>query len=125
MKINVKAENITLTPDIYEYLDKRLAPIEKIIQGDSAAMAHVEIGKPSQHHKTGNFFEARIQLHVSGRDFTALATGDSVYSAIDGMKDDITRELTTHKDKQLTRTKKGGRHIKNILRRMWPFGGRE
>ncbi len=125
MKINVTADNITLTPDIYEYLDKRLSHLERILGDDTAAMASVEVGKSTQHHKTGSFFEARIQLHVSGRDFTAEASGESVYAAIDAMKDEITRELTAHKDKQLTQVKKGGRQFKNLLRKMWPFGSRE
>lgn len=123
MKLNVKAENITLTPDIYSYLEKKLAPIEKILEGDTAAHANIEIGKSSRHHKTGNFFEARIQLHFSGQDITTQALGESIYAAIDGMKDEITRELTSKKDKQLTQVKKGGRRIKELLRSVWPFGG--
>ena len=125
MKINVKAENITLTPDIYEYLDKRLSHLDKMLGNDTAAIAQVEVGKSTRHHKTGSFFEAKMQLHVSGRDFTAEAMGESVYAAIDMMKDEITRELTAHKDKQLTRVKKGGRRLKNLIQRVWPFGSRE
>lgn len=123
MKLNVKAENITLTPDVYSYLEKKLANVEKILEGDSAAFAQVEIGKSSRHHKTGNFFEARIQLHYSGQDITVQALGESVYAAIDGMKDELSRELTSLKDRHVTQGRKGGRRIKELLRSVWPFGG--
>ncbi len=95
--------------------------MDKILEGDTAAQAHIEIGKSSRHHKTGNFFEAKIQLHFSGKDISASALGESVYAAIDGMKDELARELTNIKDKHLTQVKKGGRTIKQVLKRVWPF----
>lgn len=122
MKVNVQAHGITLTPDIYEYLDKKLAHIEKLLGPDSSAIAHVEVGKTTNHHKTGNLFEAKIQLRIAGREFTGHASGESVYAAIDILKDEISAELSNHKDKKLTRIKNGGRAVKNLMRRMWPFG---
>ena len=122
MKVNVQAENITLTPDIYEYLEKKLAHVEKLLEEDPSAIAQVEVGKSTRHHKTGNFYEAKIQLHASGQDVTAVALGESVYAAIDGMKDELTRELTAHKDKNLTQVKKGGRLFKRLFHKVWPFG---
>lgn len=125
MKVNVQAQGITLTPDIYEYLDKKLASIDKHLHGDESAIAHVEVGKETNHHKTGNFFEARMTLRVGGREFVASARGESVYAAIDVLKDEISRELSAYKDKQVTMLKKGGRALKNIFRRAWPFGKEE
>ena len=123
MNINVTGENITLTPDIYAYLDKKNAHIEKILGADApGASGQIEIGKASQHHKTGVLFEARITLRAGGRDFTAAAEGESLYGAIDAVKDELCRELTSHKDKQLTLVKRGGRTVKTMLRRLWPFG---
>ena len=126
MRTNVTGEHITLTPDIYAYLNKKMAHVEKML-GDAGryAVAHVEIGKTTEHHKSGNLFEAKVTMSVDGKDFTEVAEGETLYGAIDRMKDDICRELTSYKDKKITLVRRGGRSVKNILRRLWPFGSRE
>ena len=120
MRINVNAANIKLTPEIYAYLNKKLAHVEKLVDGD--AVLHVELGKTTRHHQSGSFYEAQIQLHTHGRDVTSRAEEESLYAAIDVMRDEITRELTQEKEKRLTLMRRGGRMVKATLRKLWPFG---
>lgn len=116
MKINVKAQQITLTPAISDYLTKRLASVKKFLGSiDDAAIAQVEVGKTTKHHKSGDYFIAEIHLRAWGKDFTAKATESDLYAAIDKMKDELVGEITAHKDKKVTNERTGNRTIKDLL----------
>ena len=46
MKINIKSTSITLTPEITDYLDKKLESLTKFIDPNNAAVTiDVELGK--------------------------------------------------------------------------------
>lgn len=116
MKINVKAQQIVLTPAISDYLAKRLATVKKFLGAiDDAAIAQVEVGKTTKHHKSGDYFKAEIHVRAWGKDFTAKAEESDLYAAIDKMKDELVGEITAHKDKKVTNERAGSRTIKDLL----------
>ena len=124
MKISsLKATNIELTPDIDEYIRKRIAMLDKVVdRDDTSARVAAELGKTTQHHKEGNFYFAEFNVHISGKNFRAVAERDDLYAAIDEAKDEIIREVSQFKNKQRTLIRRGGAIIKNILRGVGDFG---
>tara|TARA_Y100000310_G_scaffold288684_2_gene314554 strand:- start:3339 stop:3752 length:414 start_codon:yes stop_codon:yes gene_type:complete len=111
-----KATNITLTPDIEAYLDKRLAAVDKLIKNEGeAAICEVEVGKTTKHHQSGDIFRAEINLTIGGELLRAVATADTLKIAIDKVKKDILRELRKRKDKRLDFVKRGGAKMKGAL----------
>lgn len=121
MTINLKATGITLTPQISEYLDKRLEGVQKFLpEGEGAFVANVELGKTTRHHQTGDIFKAEITVHFGGRTFRAVSERQDLYSAIDDMKDEITRELGSYKEKRLSILRRSGQKLKNILKGIYP-----
>lgn len=120
MKINIKATNIELTGAINEYLDKRLSALDKFIEADDdSAMCYVEVGRTSDHHKTGDVFRAEINLHWHGQAFRAEDESADLYSAIDLAKDEMLRELRSDKAKRVSLIKRGGARIKDMIRGMY------
>jgi ribosomal subunit interface protein len=120
MKINLKATNLTITNEISEYLDKRLLGIEKFLPEDSNAFTiNVELGKTTRHHQTGDIFRAEIMVRIGGLNFRAVSENIDLYSAIDEMKDEIGRELASHKEKKLSLLRRGGQRLKNLIRRFY------
>ena len=116
MKINVKAQQIVLTPAISDYLTKRLAGVKKFLGViDDAAIAQVEVGKTTKHHKSGNYFIAEIHLRAWGKEFTAKAVESDLYAAIDKMRDELVGEITAHKEKKVANERDGSRTIKELL----------
>ena len=69
MEVKIKQTNITLTPDIAGYLDKKLEAFEKFVADDPTAICEVEVGKTTKHHQTGNIFFAEITLTGAGGQF--------------------------------------------------------
>ena len=120
MKISIKTTNITLTPDIKEYLDRKLESLKKFIGADDSAVAvDVELGKSSTHHQTGDVFRAEINVFEGKKSHRAVAEGNDLVSALDGMKDQILHSLRNDKTKKMTLIKKTGSRLKQFIRRFY------
>ena len=122
MKKNIKATNIELTQAITDYLDKRFDTFDKFISADDeSVLCDIEVGKTTHHHKSGDIFRAEVNLHIPGKDFYASSKKEDLYSAIDEVKDEITRAIKSHKSKNTTLARKGALRFKNILRGITDF----
>src|SRR3989344_5154226 len=74
MRLNTKATNITLTPDIQEYLEKRVEAIGKIIDlNNSTLLIETELARTTEHHQSGDIFMAEINLTYEGEHFRAVS----------------------------------------------------
>ena len=116
MTTNIKASNVELTAEIRNYLDRRLEGFQKFLpEGKDASVADIELSRVTKHH-TGDVFLAEINIRVGGRVFHAVSERHDLYEAIDHMRDEITRELGSYKEKRLSLIRRGGQKIKNLLR---------
>jgi ribosomal subunit interface protein len=116
MNIQIKATGIELTPAISSYAEKRLDSIKKYFETDKMPNMFVELGKESNHHKSGDIFRAEVRIGGAGQDFYAVSLTEDLYTAIDKVKDEIIREITKTKGKRETMMRKGGRMIKDAMR---------
>ncbi len=116
MNINIKATGITLTPDVRDYLDKKLYSIGKFINPDSDTVkAQVELGRTTRHHQTGDIFRAEINLIADGKSYRAVSEESDLLSAIDFMKDTVLTELRADKSKKIHFLRKSGQRVKEFL----------
>lgn len=120
MKTNIKATGIFLTPAISEYINKKVLMLQKFFSQEKEVLVSVEVGKTTKHHKSGDFFRAEIKIVAAGEDYYAVVEKDDLYAAIDEVKDEIVRELTSKRKKALRLFRRGSAKIKNLLR----WGGR-
>lgn len=113
--------NDSLTPAISEYVEKRLAHLDKFIKPEDleVAMCYVDIGKTTNHHKTGDIFKAEFTLHIGGKSLRAVSEKEDLYSAIDSVNDEMTKAIKTQKEKKNSFIRKGGAKIKNILKGLY------
>lgn len=122
MKINLKSTNLAVTPEISDYLDKRLEAAEKFLPKDyGACMADVELGRTTRHHQTGDIFRAEVNILIGKKSFRAVSENQDLFSAIDAVKDEITRALGADKGKRISLLRRGGQKIKNALRGISPW----
>ncbi len=118
MKINIKTVGVELAPEIREYVEKKLAVIERFghLMGEDAAL-HLILGKTTEHHKGGaDAFSAEIQLRAMGRDIVAKSFGADIRAAIDGLKDELSKTLVSGADKKRTLLRRGASAVKNFLK---------
>ncbi len=121
MNINIKATNVSLTPAIEDYVGKKVAMLQKIInREDTSASISVEVGKTTEHHKSGDVFFAEFNLHIAGKNFYARKEAVDVYSAIDIVKDELADAVLAYKGKKETLFRRGALSLKNMIRGL-PF----
>ena len=122
MNIRVKGTNITLTPAISAYVDKRVSKLDKLVGGDPSIMCDIELGKTSAHHQKGDIFRAEIHIVGAGLDAYAAAEHEDLYAAIDEVRDDIVRDLRAKKGKRLSYIRRGGAQVKAMVKGLLPWG---
>jgi len=118
MKINIKTTNIELTDTIRDYLEKKVAQIEKVITSPQAEpIVDVEIGKTTNAKRSGSdLYKAEINVEVAGKFYRYSAEEAELYAAIDKMKDEIVREIRKDKERRRDIFIRGARRIKDIIR---------
>jgi ribosomal subunit interface protein len=115
MKINVQGLHTDLTLVIIEYTQKRLSTLSKFVKDDSIVCT-VELIKTTNHHKSGDIFKAEGFLKINGEDIYAMSEKEDLYQAVDELRDELERILSSRKDKKITLFRKGAQRIKNIIK---------
>ena len=116
MNISIKATNIELTPALKDYTEKRMKGIVKFTEGGDAAIA-VEIGKTTAHHKGGDVFEASVNVVTPlGKQYHAASQKADLYEAIDDIRSEVVREITSARGKRDSLFRRGARRVKDMLR---------
>ena len=121
--VKIKSTNLTLLPEVEGYIRTKIQMLEKFFkhyaeEGD--LLFEVEIGKTTEHHRSGDVFRAEINFTAPGVYFRSESLKDDLYAAIDEAKDELSRELRKSKNKSINLLKRGGAALKNLLRRDTP-----
>ena len=116
MRIIIQITSIENSSAIEEYVGKKLKPLERLLKDREEAIARVEVGKSTKHHKKGDVFFAEVNLHVKGKEFRSVEQANDLYAAIDLMKDEVLAEVKAYLDKQRGNAKHGGQLAKKKLR---------
>lgn len=117
MRIQLKATEIELTEPIKNYAEKKVLALSKYLdEVNEEAIASVEIGKTTEHHRKGDVFRAEISLRSHGKQYYVSSEKHDLYTAIDTVKDDLMRELVSSKEKRISLIRRGGAKIKNIIK---------
>jgi len=110
MKIVIKATNIKLTGVLEKYTIEKLTGLEKFLKPvfeKTQPTLHIEIGKLSKHHRTGNIFYAEGQLFLPGKILRAVTERGNLKLAVVEIKDELQRQLKTYKKKEMLKRQKG------------------
>ena len=117
MKYGMKATDIELTASIEEYFGKKMAALDKVAAHFGEALsAHVEAGRTTRHHRSGDVFRVEIRIHVPGRELRAESVGKTLLEAMDKAQEDMRTELERHKEKSVDAKRRGGAELKKMLR---------
>ena len=118
MQIQIKATNLALTPAIKEYIEKKIAPLGRFLQKESAsaiknkkvlASSHrelkdrvifIEIARTTRHHRHGNIFYAEATLELDKETLRAEHSDYDIRVAIDKVRDKFKKEIIKHKEKK-------------------------
>ncbi len=118
MQIKINAVNIELTDAIQSYVEEKIQGVGKFVRANEheVPLAEIEIGKTSNHHRSGDIFRAEAILTLRGKTLRATAEKDDLYAAVDELREELVRSVTTREGKERTLFRKGAQKIKNLLR---------
>jgi ribosomal subunit interface protein len=117
MRTTVKAKNIVLTEAISTYLDKRFSVLNKYIEeSDDSVILDIEVGKVSNHHKSGDIFRAEANLTGHGLSLRVEEEHSDLYTAIDLAKDQLVEALRAKRHKRIDAIRRGGARIKAFVK---------
>jgi len=119
MKVHIQTVGIDLTDALESYIEKKFELVKRLLaRPDSrgAVSARIEIGKTTKHRHAGELFKAEAHITLGKHQYNAEEVKDDLYAAIDAVKDELSREITAHKDRKQTMKTRGGRKLKKMLK---------
>lgn len=115
MRIILKGTNVELTQELRDYVDEKIGGLDKFLKNvDGTLEARVELAKTTRHHQQGNIYRAEVNLDFSGKVLRVEEEREDLFSAIDGVEDELKRRIVSYKDKRNTEMRRGARIIKKI-----------
>jgi putative sigma-54 modulation protein len=119
MHIIITGVHMDLTDAMRSYALEKMRSLEKYIpNNDTSAKLTVELAKTTNHHAHGDVFQAEALLHVRGKETSLSTTQDDLYKAIDILKDMLSRELASHKDKERSILRRGAHRVKALFKKL-------
>ena len=104
-----------LTQELRDYVDEKIGGLDKFLKNvDGTLEARVELAKTTRHHQQGNIYRAEVNLDFSGKILRVEEEREDLFSAIDGVEDELKRRIVSYKDKRNTEMRRGARIIKKI-----------
>lgn len=93
-----------LSDAVKDYINKKMTALNKFY-GDKIIRATVVVGIDSRHHMKGKKFFAESRLEIAGNDVFASKFEETLYKAIDKIRDYLELELNKHKLKHGVKAK--------------------
>ena len=112
--INYKYHGMEEAKSLAEVVDQKLSSLHKFIEEEAAVVCDVEFEKLTAQQQ-GRVYRIEVNLTVNGTLHRAEAIENSFEEAIDKVRDELDRELSRAKDKQITLDKNAGREMKEQL----------
>ena len=111
--VRVKYTGIKPTDAISAYVEKKFLHLEKFVQDmREPRECAIELGMTTKHHRKGDLFRAEANLRLPTGLIRAERTAVTLYAAIDELKDELERTLTSLRDRARTRAMYGARRAK-------------
>ena len=122
MNTHIKTTAITLTPAISDYLNKHVAKIENIFDGDESVKCDIELARTTNHHNKGDVFRAEIHIVGHKQNIFVVADKPDLLVAIDEVFSDALYSMTSRRKKIIALARSGGASLKNMIKGLWPSG---
>lgn len=92
MQINVTGQHLDITDSLRDYVNTKLAKLERHI--DTVTNGHVVLSVEKLRQK------AEATIHINGANLFAEAEDENMYAAIDALTDKLDRQVKKHKEKR-------------------------
>jgi ribosomal subunit interface protein len=106
MNYTIKASKIKLTPEIREYLDKKMDMIDKYLGKIIPVSCHVEVGLLVGGQKNGDIYRTEVILELPHVMLVIEKSSVELIKSIDKAKEHLVRAIVKHREKLIERRRK-------------------
>lgn len=106
MKINTKGIKMKLTPEIKEYVQKKMDMLEKYLGKIQVIACDVEVGIAVGGQKSGDIFRTEVVMEIPGALLVIEKQEADLYKSIDNVKDHLARSIKNYKEKLIDKRRK-------------------
>lgn len=99
MQVNIRANNLSLTPAIKSYIEEKMEAIEKYLGNFPVINCDFEVELTTNHHHKGDIFRAEVNLSIPKELLRVEKTEADLYKAIDKVKDHLVDSIKKYKEK--------------------------
>lgn len=113
MKITtLKFTDLESSDIVIDYLNKKLADLDKYLAHvDTPHKLFIELAKTTKHHKSGKIFYAEADIVIPHGHLRATAESYDITDAIDILKEELTRQLKSLKDRRYAKDRKARKEV--------------
>jgi len=106
MKINLKTSKINLTPELKDYVQKKIDMLEKYLGKIEVINCDVELSLSVGSQNHGKIYRAECNLKIPHKLLRIEKTEKNLNKAIDKVKDHLVQMIVKHKEKLIDKNRK-------------------
>ncbi len=115
----IYCKDFELTDSIKEYSEDKMGSLNKYLnQDEDHVKFNFRLGKSSNSHNNGKIYYAEVSIHTPEKNYGGKIEAESIYVAIDLLKDELANNITHYREKVRTvsrhEAQKFKEDIKNI-----------
>jgi putative sigma-54 modulation protein len=99
MQLNIKSTKLEMTAAIRQYIENKMAMVEKYLGDIKADNCDVQVEKAIGGQHKGEIFRAEVNLQVPRQILRVEKTEKDLYKAIDKVKDHLELIIKKYKEK--------------------------
>lgn len=117
--LTVYCKDFYLTETIKNYLEDKLSSLYKYLNKDEESVNfNARLGKLSNSTHNGKIYYVEVSVHTPEKNYGARMEEEDLYAAIDLLKDELMKNITTYRDRKRTLSKKDAQKFKHELHNM-------
>lgn len=114
---NIKATNLTLTPELRDFIHKRFETLAGLLDfTDPTVKVQVEVARTTRHHDKGDVFRAEFNVRSRKGAFRAEAERSDIRAAVNDARDELEGGLARAKWRYRSFVRRSRRAMKEMLR---------
>lgn len=112
----IYCKDFDLTDAIKQYSEEKMKSLYKYLSHDEEqAVFNFRLGKVSNSHNNGKIYYAEVSIHTPEKNYGGRVEAESVYVAIDLLKDELANNITQHRQKVRTLSRHEAQKFKQDL----------
>lgn len=117
MNITTKSVNYEAPEAAMRRAREKFGAVERFL-GEEAptALLEIELGKATEHRKSGDIYEAEANLTSGGKLHRAVRDADTIEKAIDAAASDLVRSVRSERGRARRMLRGAGARMKSLLR---------